>query len=184
MAMLAVPILLFVIPALFGHPAIDGDNLIQNFPLRVLSGQQIASGHLPLFNPLANSGTPLLGGLNAGALYPLTVIFAFLPPIAAWLINCIAVYVIAATGMFALLRWHGMRSLSSFAAAMAFAYSGAMIGQLVHLGVVQGFAFIPWAALILVSLSRRLSSSRPRPRGATTPGSPSPGSGVTRCCGD
>jgi hypothetical protein len=58
------------LPALLGHPAIDGDNLIQNFPLRVLSGQQIASGHLPLFNPLANSGTPLLGGLNAGALYP------------------------------------------------------------------------------------------------------------------
>jgi hypothetical protein len=85
------------------------------------------------------------------------VIFAFVPPIAAWLVNCIAVYVIAATGMFALLRWHGMRTLSSFAAAMSFAYSGAMIGQLVHLGVVQGFAFIPWAALILVSLSRRLS---------------------------
>ena len=156
-AMLVVPTFLFVVPALFGHPAIDGDNLIQNFPLRVLSGQQIASGHLPLFNPLANSGTPLLGGLNAGALYPLTVIFAFVPPIAAWIINCIAVYVIAASGMFALLRWHGMRSLSSFAAAMSFAYSGAMIGQLVHLGVVQGFAYIPWAALILVSLSRRLS---------------------------
>jgi len=155
--MLAVPTLLFVIPALLGHPAIDGDNLIQNFPLRVLSGQQIASGHLPLFNPLANSGTPLLGGLNAGAIYPLTVIFAFVPPIAAWLINCIAVYLIAATGMFALLRWHGVRTLSSFAAAMSFAYSGAMVGQLVHLGVVQGFAFIPWATLILVSLSRRLS---------------------------
>jgi hypothetical protein len=157
LAMLVVPTFLFVIPALFGHPAIDGDNLIQNFPLRVLSGQQIASGHLPLFNPLANSGTPLLGGLNAGALYPLTVLFAVVPPIAGWIINCVAVYVIAATGMFALLRWHGMRTLSSFAAAMSFAYSGAMIGQLVHLGVVQGFAFIPWAALLLVSLSRRLS---------------------------
>ncbi len=155
--MLVVPTLLFVIPALLGHPAIDGDNLIQNFPLRVLAGQQIASGHLPLFNPLTNSGTPLLGGLNAGALYPLTVIFAFVPPIAAWLVNCIAVYLIASTGMFALLRWHGLRTLSSFAAAMSFAYSGAMIGQLVHLGVVQGFAYIPWAALILISLSRRLS---------------------------
>ena len=155
--MVVVPTLLFVIPAMLGHPAIDGDNLIQNFPLRVLAGQQIASGHLPLFNPLANSGTPLLGGLNAGALYPLTVIFAFVPAIAAWIINCVAVYVIAATGMFALLRWHGIRSLSSFAAAMSFAYSGAMIGQLVHLGVVQGFAYVPWAALILVSLSRRLS---------------------------
>ena len=155
--MLVVPTLLFVVPALLGHPAIDGDNLIQNFPLRVLSGQQIASGHLPLFNRLADSGTPLLGGLNAGALYPLTVIFAVVPPIAAWIVNCVAVYVIAASGMFALLRWHRVRTLSSFAAAMSFAYSGAMIGQLVHLGVVQGFAFIPWAALILVSLSRRLS---------------------------
>ncbi len=159
--MLVVPTVLFVLPALLGHPAIEGDNLIQNFPLRVLSGQQIASGHLPLFNPLADSGTPLLGGLNAGALYPLTVIFAFVPAIAAWLINCIAVYVIAAVGMFALLRWHGLRTLSSFAAAMSFAYSGAMIGQLVHLGVVQGFAFIPWAVLILVSLSRRLSLEAP-----------------------
>ena len=157
LAMAVVPTLLFVVPALLGHPAIDGDNLIQNFPLRVLSGQQIASGHLPLFNPLANSGTPLLGGLNAGALYPLTVIFAFVPPIAAWIINCVAIYLIAATGMFALLRWHGMRTLSSFVAAMTFAYSGAMVGQLVHLGVVQGFAFIPWATLILVSLARRLS---------------------------
>lgn len=165
--MVAVPTFLFVIPALLGHPAIDGDNLIQNFPLRVLSGQQIASGHLPLFNPLANSGTPLLGGLNAGALYPLTVIFAFVPAIAGWIINCIAVYVIAATGMFALLRWHGLRTPSSFAAAMSFAYSGAMIGQLVHLGVVQGFAYIPWAVLIVLSLSRRLSlesATAPWPR--------------------
>jgi hypothetical protein len=157
LAMLVVPTLFFVLPALFGHTALSGDNLIQNFPLRVLSGRQLASGHLPLFNPFANSGTPLLGGLNAGALYPLTWIFAFVTPIAAWVINCIAVYVIAATGMFALLRWHGVATKSSFAAAMTYAYSGAMVGQLVHLGVVQGFAFIPWTVLILLSLSRRLS---------------------------
>jgi hypothetical protein len=156
-AMLAVPMVLFVVPALFGHPSLSGDNLIQNFPLRVLSGRQLASGHLPLFNPYANSGTPLLGGLNAGALYPLTWIFAFVTPIAAWIINCIAVYVIAAIGAFALLRWHGVATKSAFAAAMTYAYSGAMIGQLVHLGVVQGFAFIPWTVLIMLSLSRRLS---------------------------
>ena len=157
LAILVVPTLLFVVPALAGHPALSGDNLIQNFPLRVLSGRQLASGHLPLFNPFANSGTPLLGGLNAGALYPLTWIFAFVAPIAGWVINCIAVYVLAALGMFALLRWHGNATKSSLAAAMTYAYSGAMIGQLVHLGVVQGFAFIPWTVLIMLSLSRRLS---------------------------
>jgi hypothetical protein len=154
-------VVLFVGPALFGHPAIQADNLIQNFPLRVLSGRQIASGHLPLLDPYANSGSPLLGGLNAGSLYPLTVIFAFIPAIAAWLINLIAVYVTASLGMFVLLRWHGLRTLSSLAAALSFAYTGAMIGQIVHLGVVQGFSFIPWTLLILLSLSRRLRELEP-----------------------
>ena len=80
---------------------------------------------------MANSGTPLLGGLNAGALYPLTVIFAFVPPIAAWVINCIAVYVIAATGMFA------PAALARYAHAVLLRRGdelrrtpGAMIGQL------------------------------------------------------
>jgi hypothetical protein len=159
--MAIIPTLLFTVPALFGHPAIVDDNVIQNFPLRVLSGRQIASGHLPLLNLYANSGTPLLGGLNAGALYPMTVIFAFIPPIAAWVLNLIVVYVTAAVGMFALLRWHGLRTLSSFAAAMSFSYTGAMIAQVVHLGVAQGFALIPWAVLILLSLSRRLEELEP-----------------------
>ena len=158
---IAIPVVFFVGPALFGHPAIQVDNLIQNFPLRVLSGRQIASGHLPLLDPYANSGAPLLGGLNAGSVYPLTVIFAFIPSIAAWVVNLIVVYVTAALGMFVLLRWHGLRTLSSLAAALSFTYTGAMIGQIVHLGVVQGFSFIPWTLLILLSLSRRLRELQP-----------------------
>ena len=156
-----IPGVLFIVPALFGHPAIDADNLIQNFPLRVLAGQQIASGHLPLLDPLTNSGTPLLGGMNAGALYPLTVIFAFIPPIVAWLINMIVVYVTGALGVFALLRWHGVRTVPAFVAGLSYAYSGAMIGQMVHLGVIQGYSFIPWATLVMLALSRRLTRVRP-----------------------
>lgn len=151
-----IPTVLFVLPALFGRPAIDADNVIQNFPLRVLVGQQIASGHLPLLNPLAFAGTPLLGGLNAGALYPLTLLFAFVPAIGAWLINMIVIYLIAAVGVFVLLRWHGLRTLPSFVAALSYTYSGAMIGQMVHFGVVQGFSFIPWAMVLMLALSRRL----------------------------
>ena len=32
-----------------------------------------------------------------------------------------------------------------------------MVGQMVHLGVVQGYSFIPWALLLMVALSRRLN---------------------------
>ena len=159
--LVVLPVLLFGVPALLGHPAIDADNLIQNFPLRVLAGRQIASGHLPLFNPLANSGTPLLGGMNAGALYPLTVIFAVIPPILAWIINLVAVYVTAALGMYALGRWHGQRPVAAFAGAVSFTYLGAMIGQIVHLGVVQGYSFVPWVVLALLALSRRLRGLGP-----------------------
>jgi hypothetical protein len=158
--LLLIPAALFIIPALLGRPAIDADNLIQNFPLRVLAGQQIASGHLPLLDPLTNAGTPLLGGMNAGALYPLTVIFAFVPAIAAWVINMIVVYVTAAVGVFALLRWHGLRTVAAFAAAITYAYAGAMVGQMVHLGVIQGFSYIPWVTLIMFALSRRFAFSR------------------------
>ena len=151
-----VPLVLFVGPALINHPAIEGDNLIQNFPLRVLVGRQLASGHLPLMNPLGNSGTPLLGGLNAGAFYPLTLLFVFVTPIAAWIANLIAVYVTAALGMYVLLRWHRLGALAAFCAAMSFAYTGAMLDQLVHLGVVQGFSMLPWAVVIMLWTSRRL----------------------------
>lgn len=152
----AIPLVLFVVPALVGHPALTQDNLIQNFPLRVLSGRQMAGGHLPLMNPLTNSGTPLLGGLNAGSFFPLTFLFVALPAIAAWVLNLIAVYVVGALGMFALLRWHGQRTLAALVPALTYTYSGAMIGQMVHLGVIQGFALLPWTVLVQLALARAI----------------------------
>jgi len=157
-AVLAViPWLLFGVPTLLGHPALAGDNLIQNYPLRVLSGQILRTGHLPLLNVFANSGTPLLGAMNAGALYPLTVIFAFVPGPLAWLINLFAVYFVAGLGLYSLARWLGFGTTASFIGALFYTYSGAMMGQMVHLGVVQGYSFLPWLILVMLAWQRTLS---------------------------
>ncbi len=150
---------MFALPSLFGFPAITQDNQIQNFPLRVLSGEQLRTLHLPLFNALANSGTPLLGGMNSGSLYPLTVLFAVLPALVAWAINVVAVYVSAGVGVYALLRWMRLRPSAAFFAAIIYTYSGAMLGQIVHLAVVQGFALLPWMVLIQLHLSRVLQQT-------------------------
>ena len=60
-------------------------------------------------NPFADSGTPLLGGLNAGALYPTTLFFFVPSPVAAWIANLIVVYAGAALGVYALARWHALQ---------------------------------------------------------------------------
>ncbi len=112
--LVALPVLVFGVPALLGHPVYPGDDLTQNFPLRVLAGQQIRGGQLPLYNPYIWGGAPLLGGWNAGALYPLTFLFAIMPGTAAWTVNLIVTWAVAGLGMFFFLRALALASLPGF----------------------------------------------------------------------
>jgi hypothetical protein len=132
----AVATALFGLPAVFGATWLVGDNLIQNFPLRVLVGIDIRHGHLPLWDPYLWSGSPLLAGFNAGAAYPTTALFAVLPGALAWVLNQVTVEVVAAAGMVALLRVLGRSWLASGLAAGAFAFGGFMTAQSVHLDLV------------------------------------------------
>ncbi|MHB1774658.1 MAG: hypothetical protein ACYCU7_01515 [Acidimicrobiales bacterium] len=163
--LVGVPLVAFVVPALAGYPAIAGDNLIQNFPLRVLSGQLVRHGHLPLWNRDIWSGSPLLGGLNAGSLYPLTLVFAVVPAVAAWVLNLLAAYWAAGLGTYALCRRLRLGPLPSGVAAATYAFSGQMAGQMVHLPIVQGIAWIPLMVLAQFELSWALFGTRPGRRG-------------------
>jgi hypothetical protein len=111
--LLAVPLVVFIVPALFGHAVVAGDNQIQNYPLRVLSGQILRAGHLPLWDQWIWSGSPLLGGLNAGALYPGTFLYAVLPGLVAWTVNLVFVYWVAVVGVYVLARMYGLGALAS-----------------------------------------------------------------------
>ena len=132
-----------------------GDNLIQNFPLRVLVGTDLRHGHLPLWDPYLWSGAPLLAGFNAGAAYPTTALFAVLPGALAWVLNQLAVEVVAAAGVLALLRVLGRSWLASGLAAAAFAFGGFMTAQSVHLDLVQAAAWLPWAFVAVDRLAHR-----------------------------
>ena len=112
--LIALPAVIFGVPALLGHAVLPGDDLGQNFPLRVLAGREIRSGQLPLYDPYIWSGAPLLAGWNAAAAYPFTWLFAILPGTAAWTVNLIATWATAGLGMFAFLRALRLASLASF----------------------------------------------------------------------
>ncbi len=148
-----LPLAVFVVPALFGHAAIVGDNVIQNYPLRVLVGSQIRHGHAPLLDPYIWSGAPLLGGWNAGAAYPLTLFFVFLPGTAAWTLNLVVTWWVAGIGSYVFLRASRLASVPSFLGALSFCFAGSMIAQQVHFGLVAGVSWIPLALLALLRLS-------------------------------
>jgi hypothetical protein len=155
--LVALPVLVFGVPSLLGHPVLPGDDLSQNFPLRVLAGQQIRGGHLPLYDPYIWSGAPLLAGWNAGAAYPLTLLFAIVPATAAWALNLIVTWAAAGVGMFFFCRALRLASLPSFLGALSFGFAGAMSAQVGHFGLVAGMSWVPLQLLAVLRLSESRS---------------------------
>src|SRR5215813_3094660 len=73
--------LLYFLPAIINNlTLVPGDGLSQNLGVRVLIGQMIRNGHLPLWNPYIFAGTPLLASVYPGAIYPPNWIFALFAP--------------------------------------------------------------------------------------------------------
>ncbi len=157
LVLVLTPLVLNVPFALAGHPLMASDNLTQNYPLRVLVGQMLAHGRLPLWDPRIWSGTPLLAGWNAGALYPGTWLFAVLPGVAAYEVSVVSVSVLAGVGTHIFLRRQGCSPLASFLGALTFTYTGFMSAQSPHLGLVEGMAFAPIVLLAIDGLARSAS---------------------------
>src|SRR5215467_5944499 len=151
--LIALPVIVFGIPAMLGHAILPGDDLTQNFPLRVLAGRQIRGGQLPLYDPYIWGGAPLLASWNAAAAYPLTLLFAVLPGTAAWTLNMIVTWAVAGLGTFFFLRALRLGSLPSLLGAVSFAFAGAMPAQVAHLGLVAGMSWVPVQLLGVLRLT-------------------------------
>ncbi len=165
---LVLPLLVFGIPQLFGMTYLSGDNFIQNFPMRVLVGRDLTHGILPLWNPYLFSGTPLLGGFNAGAAYPVTWLTAVIPVFTAWTLTLTVTYDVALVGMYLFLRRQGIAATAATFGAVTFAFAGYMTAQVVHIDLVEGAAWLPWILLAVHGLTSRPT----RPPGHADPDHP------------
>ena len=154
-----IPVVVFGGLAASGHVLMEADNLIQNFPLRSLVGVDLRHGHLPLWDPYLASGTPLLGGFNAGAAYPGTWLFAVLPAQGAWTVNVIAVYEVTLFGMFFFLRRQTVSVRAATLGAAAFTFGGFMSAQFVHIDLIEGAAWLPWMLIALEGMADAASGA-------------------------
>jgi len=159
LVLVAIPVAVFAGgAALVGHPLLSGDNLIQSYPLRVLVGTELSHGQWPLWDPFIWSGTPLMTGLNAGAFYPTTLLFAILRPATAWIICQIFASGSVGVGMYLFLRITGPGPWAAFLGALTCAFAGAIAAQgSVHMDMGEGFASLPW---MLLAVRRALDDGR------------------------
>ncbi|HKH87722.1 MAG TPA: hypothetical protein VKA05_02820, partial [Acidimicrobiales bacterium] len=162
--LVALPVLLNVPWALAGHPVLDGDNLTQNYPLRVLVGQLLAHGRLPLWDPGIWSGVPLLAGWNAGAVFPGTWLFAVLPGVAAYEVNIVLAGIVSGVGFHLFLRRQGASPLAALLGAVTWSEMGFVSGQQCHIGLIEGTALAPWILLAIDGMVRAALAS-PHPAG-------------------
>ncbi len=152
--LLGIPVVVLSIAALAGYPLLTGDDLTQNYPLSVLSGQFIAHGRLPVYDPYLWSGTPLLAGTSAHALLPSTLLFAFLPHLTAWVLAEALTLSAGAIGGFVLLRRNRCRTLAAALGGASFGLGGFVSSQIVHIDFVAASASLVWCLVALDGIGR------------------------------
>jgi len=158
LALLAGAPLLALAPALrAGRLLAPGDGAALHLPMRVEVLRAYARGELPTWNAGVFSGTPLLASYRPGALHPLMVALAVLPPLDAF--QALVLVSLALTGPLVYLlarRLGGSRSGSSLA-ALGFALGPYLVGQVGDTATVVAAPALP---LVLLALEAHLG--RPR----------------------
>jgi hypothetical protein len=132
---------IYVTDDIFTSDIFDGE-----LPGRVLVGQLIRHGQLPVWTNQLCSGVPLAGS----AADPLGLaVFSQLPPAAALDLFVIVLLLVAAHGAYGLARRFGADRPGAVLAGLAFAGSGYIACQLKHLGIVSTIVWLP-AGLALI----------------------------------
>ncbi len=155
---------LLLLPVLFFYPVLTkglllapGDGWTANLGLRILLGQMIAAGQLPLWNPYIFAGMPFLATIYPGVLYLPNWIFAVLTPLAAMNTVVITTFHLAAIGAYLYVRAIGCRREAALVSGIAFGLGGYLVAHLGQTSHIAAAAWLPWVVLAVEKLYQRLT---------------------------
>ena len=150
--LLLLPLVLYW-PFVFGGKALFwGTPLLQFWPWRGFAAEELRAGRLPLWNPYAGNGLPLLADHQSAVFYPPNLIFWLLPVERALGLSLVFHAILAGGAMYAFARELGLTRLGGMVSALAFMFSGYMVARGSFLTEVSA---LPWLPLLLL-YGRRL----------------------------
>ncbi len=127
------------------------DPIRQQFPWRWLSMDLLARDQLPLWNPYAFSGSPLLANIQNAALYPLNLLFLLIPFQYAWSIQVMLQPLFFGLFLYWYLRSLDIDSYASLLGSIVIAFCGFSVAWLEWNTVLQTGLWLP---LILLGLDK------------------------------
>lgn len=129
----------------FNTTKIQWDVLDIHYPALVFQSRMIQRGFLPLWDPHLFCGFPYIGHVQAAVYYPVHFLMSILGEISPTQVQYLIIFhvLVAALGVFVLLRIIGASNQASMAGAFAFVFSGQLLGHTTHLGILEGISLLP-----------------------------------------
>jgi len=159
---------LFFLRPLLGISHFPFDYDLYNYPLLKAVFDHLKAGHLPLWNPFEYCGAPFLSNPQAAVFYPVHHIL-FWPLIflgkhfgqqAAQFLGPFH-YSIAATGVFFFLKRLQLPSRAALMGGIFFTFSGWLLAQAQHLGLIETISWMPWAYAFAWGTARKKGLREP-----------------------
>jgi hypothetical protein len=131
------------------------DAHMTHWPWRRVATQSLAAGQVPFLNEFASGGQPMLANPNAVLLYPTLLLEKVLPPASAFNLHYILHVFWAFLGARVLASRLGQGEGGSFAAGVAYAFSGmALSYSSAFANSGAAAAWLPWCAAATLDLAR------------------------------
>ena len=134
--------------------AIAPDVAQESYPWIVVARDQLAHGHLPLWNPYEYGGMTLVGNMQSALFFPLTWVLLILPLGYAWGVVSVLKLVLGGLGTYAFSRELHTRWGGALLAGTVYVLSAPFMVWL-QWPVTGSYVVLPWLLLATTRLLRR-----------------------------
>ncbi len=130
------------------------------YPIRLFALEQIKAGnYLPLWDPHVYGGAPFFGNFSSALLYPLNLLFLFLPMPLAFNAFFLLHELLAGLSMYSWASSRKLHPLSAWLAGMLYMFCGALFLH-IYAGHVTHLATIAWAPLVFLVLDKIMETRK------------------------
>lgn len=132
-----------------------GTPIVQFYPWRNLAVSLLSQNTLPLWNPYAGSGSPLLANHQTAIFYPLFNLYFLLPVEKALTLEVTLHLALAGIFMYFCALGFGLRDKAAILAGLAYMGNGYLVSRLHFPTMVDTLAWLPMAVLLTWELCQK-----------------------------